>query len=140
LANGHAGKILGPSQTKRIGTLSLFLLLPALGLLLALIEDAEAVRRHRNRYLKRQDSQVRRSVFTHEPNERVVQRVMRHLVKTCSWQAIIEAVSAERKALADEEAERAAKEAAAASKAAKPKPQPRRSNAAYDRGRPAVMV
>jgi hypothetical protein len=52
------------------------LLLPALGLRLALIEDAEAVRRHGKRYLRRQNGQVRRSVFTHEPNERVVSRVM----------------------------------------------------------------
>jgi hypothetical protein len=123
LASGHAAKIMGPSQVKKAGAGTLFLLAPALGLRLAFLVDEEATHRYRDRYLKRENSQVRRSVFTHPPNERVVQRVLRHLAESWNWQDILSAVSEARKTLAAERAAKAAKEEAeSAAKAAKPPP------------------
>src|SRR6266487_2945760 len=43
LANGHSSKILAPKQLKKPGWQTLGFLLPALGMKLALLEDADAL-------------------------------------------------------------------------------------------------
>lgn len=45
LAHGHAGKILGLAQVKKLGPVSMPLVLEALAVRLALIEDAQALQR-----------------------------------------------------------------------------------------------
>jgi hypothetical protein len=41
LADGHAGKLLGPAQVKRLGMISLGLVLQALGVKLIMVEDTD---------------------------------------------------------------------------------------------------
>lgn len=43
LTSGHSGKLLAPTKIKRLGPISFDLMLPALGLKLLLVEDAEIV-------------------------------------------------------------------------------------------------
>jgi hypothetical protein len=47
---GHVGKLLGAKRTKNLGPLTLGMMLGALGLKFAIIEDAEATARIRSRY------------------------------------------------------------------------------------------
>lgn len=52
-ATGYAGKILGPSEVKRMGSDSLFTLLETLGLGLQLVENPAALRKMERRYERR---------------------------------------------------------------------------------------
>jgi hypothetical protein len=79
LPAGFAGKVFGPSQTKRFGHLSLFNTLPALGLRLTLAVDPEALRRYAQRGLKRNGKQARVGNFSQQRvSKRIISRVQRY--------------------------------------------------------------
>jgi len=79
LPAGFAGKVFGPSQTKKFGPLSLFNTLPALGLRLTLTVDAEALRRYAQRGLKRNGNQARVANFAQrQVSKRLISRVQRY--------------------------------------------------------------
>lgn len=59
LPSGYASKVLAPKPMKRIGPTSLPLLVPALGMQLALIEDPAAMQRLAKRRVQRDGAQVR---------------------------------------------------------------------------------
>jgi hypothetical protein len=59
LPSGYSGKLLGARRVKTCGAKSLFPLLGALGLALALVEDPEARRRHSSRLQPRRKNWVR---------------------------------------------------------------------------------
>jgi hypothetical protein len=62
LASGYVGKVLGVSFAKPLGPHSLGVLLTALGLKLAILEDPEAVARMRGRLVRRHPNGAHRRV------------------------------------------------------------------------------
>lgn len=58
LQSGYTGKIFGPKQVKKLGPVSLGLLLQALGLKIVLLEDPETLAKHRERHEKRDERRV----------------------------------------------------------------------------------
>jgi len=79
LASGYSSKILGPSMTKHAGPLSLFTMLPALGLRLTLTVDDDALRRYAQRGLKRNGNQARLANFAQRRvSKRLITRVQRY--------------------------------------------------------------
>ncbi len=62
-AGGYAGKVLGPSEVKRMSTDSLFILLETLGLGLQLVENPAALARMEARYERRVERTRRTGVI-----------------------------------------------------------------------------
>jgi hypothetical protein len=110
LADGFIGKALGPSKVKRLGPMSLFAVLPALGLKITLVEDPDALRRYGGRARRRQGRQARMGNFAQRAGKRVVERTTRYLAG-CSWSEILKTVSAAKQKIAAEQAAKAAVEA-----------------------------
>ncbi len=115
LPTGFAGKFMGPSQVKRLGPISLFVVLPALGLRLTLTVDREALHQYARRGSPRNRQQVRADNFSQtRVAERTLQRVLRHL-STFKWNdAVCVLADARRKVAA--EAAKAKRKADAESK------------------------
>jgi hypothetical protein len=113
LPAGFAGKVFGPSQTKKFGALSLFSTLPALGLRFTLAVDPDALRRYAQRGARRNWRQARLNNLAQVCGKRNMQRALRHLALTCSWVEILKIVSAERAAVAAEQTVKAERKAAA---------------------------
>jgi hypothetical protein len=67
MAAGYAGKILSLTGAKKIGPMSLFLVLPALGLRLAVVEDEDALAQIRRKTSPRDQNQVRYRHRTQSP-------------------------------------------------------------------------
>lgn len=80
VTSGFVGKAFGGSQTKRLGWLSTYLILPVLGLRLALLEDNEAAKLYANRAVARKVNQARANNFAQSPNRRAIVRVIKHLL------------------------------------------------------------
>jgi hypothetical protein len=59
LPSGYASKILAKKHIKRMGALSLWLILPALGAQLCLIEDPESLRAYASQRVRRDETRVR---------------------------------------------------------------------------------
>jgi hypothetical protein len=115
LADGFVSKVFGPSKVKRLGPMSLFVVLPALGLKITLVEDPDALRRYGGRARRRQGRQARMGNFAQAAGKRTMQRALRHLAKF-SWNEAQRAVAEARATAAAEAAQKAA---IAAEKAAK---------------------
>ena len=81
LASGHSGKLLGPSQVKKFGALTTFVVAQALGLRLALIEDPEALAVARRRIVPKDVSRVYPGNLSRPPAARMIQRVLHHLAR-----------------------------------------------------------
>jgi len=112
LPAGFAGKFMGPSSVKRLGPLSLFTVLPALGLKLTLAVDPDALRRYAQRGPRRHGKQARMGNLAALCGKRTMHRALRHLVLTCSWVEILKIVSTARAAVAAEQTMKAARKAA----------------------------
>jgi hypothetical protein len=67
LASGYVGKVLGVSGMKPLGRVSLGVLLAALGLKLAVLEDPEAMARMRGRLVKRKPNGLHRRAVNGGP-------------------------------------------------------------------------
>ena len=67
LASGHAGKILGMKQIRRIGMLSLGPLLDALALKLIPIQNEAALERNRKHYVRRDEAHFRSASARYAP-------------------------------------------------------------------------
>ena len=78
LADGHVGKILGPSMGKGIGLKTIYLLLPVAGLAVCFVEDPEALKRFSTTAPKGNPNQARRNNYAQRPGKRVLSRVQRH--------------------------------------------------------------
>lgn len=85
LTSGYAGKCLGPSMVKRLGALTLFLILPALGLRVALVRDDKAAQRSIARVVRRHDNQARVGNNAAPVSDRVVERALRRMAVEFSW-------------------------------------------------------
>jgi hypothetical protein len=81
LSTGYASKALGPSQTRKFGWLTTFLLMPELGLRVALIVDDEALAKRRLAAHEGQPNQARPNNTASPVSKRVLSRVQRHLSK-----------------------------------------------------------
>jgi hypothetical protein len=110
VAAGYTGKVLGPSRTKKIGWLSTFDYLGALGLKIVLVADDEMAKRHAKRGLPRQAHQARPGHFAVAPSGRHIERVLRHMATCYSWREIMGAASQARATVAAEQATREAKD------------------------------
>jgi hypothetical protein len=73
LANGHSSKVLAPQRLKKAGWQTLGFLLPALGMKLALLEDAAAVEQLR-KFPKREIKPAIRAVPTGRGRKRLVSK------------------------------------------------------------------
>jgi hypothetical protein len=71
----------GPSRTRRLGWLSIFLLCPPLGLRVALIEAPELAERYAQGMEKRRANQARPGNYASRASKRVKIRVLRELAK-----------------------------------------------------------
>jgi hypothetical protein len=80
LQPGFVGAALGPSRTRRLGYLSLPLLLAPLGLRLGLIEAPELAARYTNEMEKANSNQARSNNDAAIISKRVKDRVLRHLM------------------------------------------------------------
>jgi hypothetical protein len=82
LASGYVGKVFGGSQTRRLGWLSTFLLLPELGVRMEMVEDADLMARRRRPERPARFEQARPGNFCRgSPNGRLIARVLKHLAK-----------------------------------------------------------
>jgi len=80
LQPGFVSSALGPSRTRRLGYLSLPLLLAPLGLRLGLIEAPELAARYTNELEKSNSNQARNNNYASSVSIRVQGRVLRHLM------------------------------------------------------------
>ena len=81
LGDHYASKVLGPSRTKRLGLMLLWVLLPELGLRIEIVEDAELLARRRipgQIYAKKQ---ARFGNQSQPPGKHVIRRVLGHIGK-----------------------------------------------------------
>lgn len=78
VATGYSSKALGGSQTAKLGWLSTFLILPALGMRLVLEVDEEAAAMFDKRITPRQANQARPNNYASRAGKRQIQRVFRH--------------------------------------------------------------
>jgi hypothetical protein len=111
LADGFVSKVFGPSKVKRLGPMSLFALLPALGLKITLVEDPDALRRYGGRARRRHTLQARVGNFAQKCSRRALERGFRH-ISEFSWSEILKAIHAAKAAA--KRAEKAAEKAKAA--------------------------
>jgi hypothetical protein len=79
LAQGHVGKVFGPSRSKGLGFDTFYLLLPALGLKFILATDRDALHRYAERGLKRNGNQARvGNLAQQQVSKRIISRVQRY--------------------------------------------------------------
>jgi hypothetical protein len=81
LQPGFVSGALGPSRTRRFGWLSVFLLLPPLGLRIALVEAPELAALYADSLTKRNANQARPSNFASRVGTRQISRVLKYLAK-----------------------------------------------------------
>ena len=111
LPAGFAGKVFGPSHIKKLGPLSLFNTLPALGLRLTLTVDAEALHRYAQRGRKRNGNQARMNNLAAKCGRRALERALRYLAAK-SWQETLAVLGKARAAVAAEQTAKAARKEA----------------------------
>lgn len=75
LPTRYVAKLLGPKPVRRIGMLSLGSLLGALGLALAVVEDAETMQRYGDRLTKRNGSAVRAGTVQFAISRRFMRKI-----------------------------------------------------------------
>jgi hypothetical protein len=79
LAAGFASAALGPSETKRFGWLSTFLIAPELGLRVAFVIDEKALAARRLPARAGQPNQGRKNNYSKPPSKRILTRVFKYL-------------------------------------------------------------
>ena len=77
--SGYSGKIFGPSRVRKLGHKSLWLLLPELGLRIAVIEDAQLLAKRRHPARKYLKYQARFDNVSQALGKDALSRVMRHI-------------------------------------------------------------
>jgi hypothetical protein len=77
--DGYAGKVFGPSQTKKLGFQSFWYYLQALGLGLAFVENPEALAARQHLHGGRNACQARAGGHTGPVGRHAIRRVLRHL-------------------------------------------------------------
>ncbi len=111
LQEGYTSKCFGPSMTKHLGALTLFLVLPALGLRLTLIRDDAAAEQSARRVIRRNHRQARPANLAQKKcSERVRERALRELA-TLSWSEAKGAIAAAKAKLKVEKVAAAARKA-----------------------------
>jgi hypothetical protein len=78
LPRGYAGKVFGGCQTRRLGPITMWPMLQALGLKIHLTEDAELTAKMQSRYGGRQSRQARPNNHASPVSKRLMARVFRH--------------------------------------------------------------
>jgi hypothetical protein len=78
LSAGYTGQVFGGSQTKRLGWLTTWLMLPVLGARLVLIEDAAARTMMEKHYGERRANQARKGNYASPVSKHVLSRANRH--------------------------------------------------------------
>jgi hypothetical protein len=111
LAQGHVGKVFGPSRSKGLGFDTLYLLLPALGLKFILATDRDALHRYAERGLKRNGNQARMNNLAAKCGKRTLERALHHLA-AFDWNEVLHVLAKARAAVAAEQTVKAARKAA----------------------------
>lgn len=81
LPTGYCGKVLGPSQVKKLGPLSMSVMLQALGLALVVVEDPVSLARVADRHGGRDADQARAANHSSPAGKAMMSRVFKHFAK-----------------------------------------------------------